>query len=98
MHLFSHLEKAFFSGSSPFSTQRCRAAAKCPQATAISTNEENGRQLFSPFANFGIFFTGLTNFIHAFLAQQKVLFKFLYNKLFKVVFIFFYNFVTFTNS
>lgn len=38
MVLFSDLEKAFLSASSPGSTRRCRAAEKCPQATAISAN------------------------------------------------------------
>lgn len=37
--LLSHLEKACLSGSSPGSTQRCRAAEKCPQATAISAKD-----------------------------------------------------------
>lgn len=37
--LLSHLEKACLSGSSPASTQRCRAAEKCPQATAISEKQ-----------------------------------------------------------
>lgn len=39
--LLSHLEKARLSGSSPGSTQRCRAAEKCPQATAISANTQS---------------------------------------------------------
>lgn len=43
LRLLSHLVKAFLSGSSPASTQRCRAAEKCPQATAISAQKYKQR-------------------------------------------------------
>lgn len=36
----THLVKAFFSGSSPDSTQRWSAAEKCPHAVEISANDQ----------------------------------------------------------